>query len=380
MQVLNHHAETRINLALDSKNTGNKFNRVAWTEEHDSVLKQMLIEDGSKRMTVKLEQNMSKQYPSTVQTGNFLQHAEYWLGSQLKFSPGETKPSESTSQKVNPTLEMRMLVGRKIGFWDVVIPLTSLTIVSFAAFFVEAQDLHDRCAITLTTLLAAVSYKYMIAEKMPKINYLTFIDKYIVFNFSSILVVVLENVVAKVSLPVMNHEYWLVPVLVFIYVAILAGFVIRVLCRRPRSYKQVAMTWESKKDTLWVGPLDESPDDQLQKCLEEEASKVCSQPCKVCVVVWHARDAREHCEKYEAPFYPFSHRFAILHFPSEELAEEAMLQMDGMKVNWATAPLQVEPLLPAWRVLFTKKTLDKSVVRGDEQQSEVDKFLSVGPV
>lgn len=53
----------------------------------------------------------------------------------------------------------------------------------------------DRMAITLTLVLTTVAWKYVIADKLPKISYLTLFDWYIMAAFLFIAVTGIENVV-----------------------------------------------------------------------------------------------------------------------------------------------------------------------------------------
>jgi hypothetical protein len=57
-------------------------------------------------------------------------------------------------------------------------------LLSFTAYAVPAEDFSDRMEITLTLFLSAMAFKFTANQKLPPVNYLTFMDKYILLGFS----------------------------------------------------------------------------------------------------------------------------------------------------------------------------------------------------
>ena len=58
------------------------------------------------------------------------------------------------------------------------LPLFQFTLLSFASMLGEITWLDTRLSITLTMLLTKVSYRFSMDEVLPRISYLTLIDKY----------------------------------------------------------------------------------------------------------------------------------------------------------------------------------------------------------
>ena len=69
--------------------------------------------------------------------------------------------------------------------------------MSFSVVCISPEDAGDRLSITLTLVLTAVAYKYVIAQQLPAISYLTLMDKYVLFSFFLLGVGVVENVIVK---------------------------------------------------------------------------------------------------------------------------------------------------------------------------------------
>lgn len=65
--------------------------------------------------------------------------------------------------------------------WNTVIPLFLTTTFAFTTFFFEIKDLEARSTTAQTTLLTTVALLYVLAQELPKTNYLTRIDKYLLF-------------------------------------------------------------------------------------------------------------------------------------------------------------------------------------------------------
>merc|ERR1712079_275832 len=52
-----------------------------------------------------------------------------------------------------------------------------------AVFSLDKEDVSDRFATLFTLLLAAVAFQYIINSELPKLPYLTLMDKYVLFSF-----------------------------------------------------------------------------------------------------------------------------------------------------------------------------------------------------
>merc|ERR1719268_676189 len=64
---------------------------------------------------------------------------------------------------------------------------------AFGAFFVAIDEPADRLSVSLTALLTAVAFQFNVASELPDAGYSTLIDKYILFAFFTLFVVIMEN-------------------------------------------------------------------------------------------------------------------------------------------------------------------------------------------
>ncbi len=94
---------------------------------------------------------------------------------------------------------LTVVVRRKPWFFEsnVTIVLFILTSMSLITFRVDASEVADMSSITLTLILTAVAYKFIISDNMPKCSYFTILDKYILACFAMLSAMVLENAFAQ---------------------------------------------------------------------------------------------------------------------------------------------------------------------------------------
>ena len=134
-------------------------------------------EDSHRSTPVKLVRNQSVN--SLVVTRGFAQMSEYHLYQHVQFLSDKTGSAESASGARYSTLSMKVHIRRKYGYWlwNVLLPMAIVTITLFSTFALPYEETNDRLASSLTILLAMVAFKTFTAEKLPKIAYLSFIDK-----------------------------------------------------------------------------------------------------------------------------------------------------------------------------------------------------------
>jgi len=97
-----------------------------------------------------------------------------------------TLPHYSTTGKIYSSLHIVVLVQRHSGWFINNVFLVSfvLTLVSWTAYALPITQLHPgQYDITLLTLLASITNKYVIGDKLPKVPYRTIVDTYIDMSF-----------------------------------------------------------------------------------------------------------------------------------------------------------------------------------------------------
>lgn len=123
-----------------------------------------------------------------------------------------------------PLIRIQCQVGRKPKFYvvNVILPVASIVLASASSL--EVSHMGGRLGATLTLLLTAVAYKYLVAEMVPRISYNTMLDWYVLVCWAFLLAMVLENCLVQGNQP-----------LVFVIFSVLfgvfnVGFAVRARC------------------------------------------------------------------------------------------------------------------------------------------------------
>jgi len=124
-------------------------------------------------------------------------------------------------------------IQRESGYylWKLSVPLILIVMLSWTVFWMKDESLGGRIRITLTAFLTIVAYQFAISGDLPKVGYLTLMDKMMVASFVLIALSALENMVAvlvsernpEVGHQIDLHSRWLFPILyVTVVVAVAA--------------------------------------------------------------------------------------------------------------------------------------------------------------
>jgi hypothetical protein len=126
---------------------------------------------------------------------------------------------------------LELAVERNVNFyiWRVIVPIMIIVMISFALFFVDIASYHDRVGIAMACLLACVATQFAISFTLPRISYLTPIDRFFVWTYISIGLGVALSTWVKVLEGRGNeqwrridfHSRWLSPLVFFGGVAII---------------------------------------------------------------------------------------------------------------------------------------------------------------
>lgn len=86
-------------------------------------------------------------------------------------------------------------VKRKSGFylWKVILPLFVIVGLSWSVFWMTEERFAGRSRITATGVLTIVAYQFVVADDLPRVAYLTLIDKLMIVSFLLLAVTVLES-------------------------------------------------------------------------------------------------------------------------------------------------------------------------------------------
>lgn len=87
-----------------------------------------------------------------------------------------------------------MRVERIVAYYlpNMILPVFLIVGLTVTAFSIDG--LSDRMQLVPTLLLTLIAFKYSLSADLPVTPYLTFIDKYILFSYAVMMIIVVENV------------------------------------------------------------------------------------------------------------------------------------------------------------------------------------------
>src|SRR6202041_1650926 len=90
--------------------------------------------------------------------------------------------------------------------WRVLLPMTLLVLASWIVFWFEPANLQPQISTGLAILLSLVTFNYAVDFSLPKVAYLTFIDRYILTSFAFVLSITFAVAVIHVVLKRIGDE------------------------------------------------------------------------------------------------------------------------------------------------------------------------------
>lgn len=86
-------------------------------------------------------------------------------------------------------------VERRAGFylWKVMLPIFVIVAISWSVFWMTGERLAGRSRITASGVLTVVAYQFVIADGLPRIAYLTLLDKGMLISFVLLAVTVVQS-------------------------------------------------------------------------------------------------------------------------------------------------------------------------------------------
>ncbi|KAK2553672.1 Cys-loop ligand-gated ion channel [Acropora cervicornis] len=147
---------------------------------------------------VKFEKDLKK--ADNIRPETFTADQEWFLCRHVVTESTDTIKTEGSSANDYPLYHIKCHVKRKNGYylWNIAMIIFLIDILSFCSFSVDISSPSDRLSVTLTLLLTAVAFKFVVSQSLPTISYLTLLDKYVLSGLIFLGFMAIENAVAAV--------------------------------------------------------------------------------------------------------------------------------------------------------------------------------------
>jgi hypothetical protein len=122
-----------------------------------------------------------------------------------------------------PEARFEISVERRSSFylWKVFLPLLLMVFLSWAVFWIEADDLTNQVEVAVTTILTVIAFAFAISATMPRLPYLTYIDAFFLECYIYVFVAVVELMTVHVThrnerrrdlgLRIRRYSRWAIP-------------------------------------------------------------------------------------------------------------------------------------------------------------------------
>ncbi|PIK52444.1 putative gamma-aminobutyric acid receptor subunit gamma-2 isoform X2 [Apostichopus japonicus] len=136
----------------------------------------------------------------SIRIDTFTGHHEWTLHKHVLAHAVEEDRAKTGSHRQYPIYHISTHVQRQSMYylWNIALVIFLILGLSFTSFSVEASAPADRLSVTVTLLLTAVAFKFVVSSNLPTISYLTLLDKYVLWSLVFQCLMVVQNAVAVV--------------------------------------------------------------------------------------------------------------------------------------------------------------------------------------
>jgi hypothetical protein len=104
-----------------------------------------------------------------------------------------TKSEIENIEESKYTYEINIFRDSDSYFWNIIVPLLLIVAVSFTVFW--SRSFESNTVISFSSLLSAIAFNIVIAEELPKVAYLTFINGFILISYLVICLAIIQIVI-----------------------------------------------------------------------------------------------------------------------------------------------------------------------------------------
>ncbi len=93
--------------------------------------------------------------------------------------------TEIYGQGSKQTISYNFEIERKFFYYllKIILPVILLVWLSFMVFFIRAKELESKLAVSMGSLLTLVAYNFVFGDDVPKLNYITILDAWILLSY-----------------------------------------------------------------------------------------------------------------------------------------------------------------------------------------------------
>lgn len=121
---------------------------------------------------------------STIYVDCFSDSQEWELYNFVEMDPLDISAQYTRARISYPGVTITCCVARRAGFfaWNVLVIVNLLSIFAFTTFAVDPTLPQNRLQLSFILMLAGISFRFVTNQSIPKISYLTHLDRYVLVS------------------------------------------------------------------------------------------------------------------------------------------------------------------------------------------------------
>merc|ERR1712142_1083703 len=147
-------------------------------------------------MELVLEEDCSE--ISSINVQSFVDEQEWKLHNHVETWKRVTTRIYQNSKYKHPAISTSCRASRRPGFflWNIFLVMLFICSLAFATFSVDLERPQNRLQLSFILLLTTITFKFVVSQTLPRISYLTYLDKYILTSMGILCSVCVWHAVA----------------------------------------------------------------------------------------------------------------------------------------------------------------------------------------
>jgi hypothetical protein len=90
-------------------------------------------------------------------------------------------------------------IKRKSGYyiWKILLPLIVIVLISWVVFYMSEERIGRRAGVSATGILTVIAYQFVATQSLPKVSYLTSMDKMMLLSIVTIGATMFVNIAVE---------------------------------------------------------------------------------------------------------------------------------------------------------------------------------------
>jgi hypothetical protein len=192
----------------------------------------------SERSEAEIELEEDNSEISSINVQSFVDEQEWRLHSHVETWKRVTTRIYQNSKFKHAALSTSCRASRRPGFfiWNIFLVMLFICSLAFATFTVELALPQNRLQLSFILLLTTITFKFVVSQTLPRISYLTYLDKYILTSMGILCAVCvwhaivpclmynmkLAETVDRCAFVILGSVYFMFHVIFFLYIYFVA--------------------------------------------------------------------------------------------------------------------------------------------------------------